>query len=434
MAEETKANVQEIHIPDTGDADQVLVVELCVAPGDQVAADDALIVIESDKASMEVPASVAGVVRELLVNLDDEVREGQSIARIEASEEHTAAAAAKPPEPAEQPPKPASRPAAPPDPAPPPPAAQAETLRQASPTATADVYAGPATRRLARELGVDLRAVSGTGARGRIVKDDVKRHVKAVMTAGATGLPRLPEIDFARFGEIEAQPMSRTRVAGARNLHRSWLNLPHVTQHERADVEALEALRASLRSEAQARGLRLSPLAFIVRACCLALKEFPTFNASLDASASHFILKRYYHIGMAVDTEQGLIVPVIRDAAARDVWDLAREIAHLADRARRGRLKMDQLQGGTFSISSLGAIGGTGFTPIINAPEVAILGIGRLSTAPVWDGEVFEPRRQLPLSLSFDHRAINGAEAGRFLACLAELLGNPARLLDPPLY
>ncbi|MDE0274223.1 MAG: 2-oxo acid dehydrogenase subunit E2, partial [Gammaproteobacteria bacterium] len=294
--------------------------------------------------------------------------------------------------------------------------------------AGAPVYAGPATRRLARELGVDLSEVAATGARGRIVKDDVKAYVKQRLTSGDGALPRLPTIDFSRFGETETMPLSRIRTAGAQNLHRSWLNLPHVTQHDEVDVTELEAHRAGLKAEAAERGASLSPLPFLIKACCLALKEFPTFNASLDASGSQFILKRYYHIGIAVDTEQGLLVPVIRNADAKGVWDLAEATADLAEKARSQRLAMHELQGGSFSISSLGAIGGTGFTPIINAPEVAILGVGRLTTKPVWDGEGFVPRKMLPLSLSFDHRAINGAEAGRFLAHLAGVLGNVSLL------
>ncbi|MDD9961759.1 MAG: 2-oxo acid dehydrogenase subunit E2 [Gammaproteobacteria bacterium] len=424
--------IQEIRIPDIGDAEDVVVIELCVAPGDQVEADDALIVIESDKASMEVPAGVNGVVEALLVAIDDEVVEGQAIARIEraagepaappapaTAKASAAAKAAKPQEPPSKQPQPA--------PAPPPTAQPAERPAAQRPSG-GPVYAGPATRRLARELGVDLSEVAATGARGRIVKDDVKAYVKQRLTSGDGALPRLPTIDFSRFGETETVPLSRIRAAGAQNLHRSWLNLPHVTQHDEVDVTELEAHRAGLKAEAAERGVSLSPLPFLIKACCLALKEFPTFNASLDASGSQFILKRYYHIGVAVDTEQGLLVPVIRNADAKDVWDLAEATADLAAKARNQRLAMHELQGGSFSISSLGAIGGTGFTPIINAPEVAILGVGRLATKPVWDGGDIAPRRMLPLSLSFDHRAINGAEAGRFMAHLAGVLGNVSLL------
>ncbi len=413
---------QEIRIPDIGDAEDVVVIELCVAPGDRVGPDDALIVIESDKASMEVPAGVGGVVEALLVTIDDTVVEGQSIARIEAE---AGAAAASPAKPVTERTKPEAPPPKRPQPvSAQPPVAQAAE-RPAPPRAPgAPVYAGPATRRLARELGVDLSAVTASGARGRIVKDDVKAYVKQRLTSGDGALPRLPAIDFSRFGEVETMPMTRIRAAGAQNLHRSWLNLPHVTQHDEVDLTELEAHRAAKKAEAAERGIALSPLPFLIKACCLTLQEFPNFNASLDASGTHFILKRYYHIGIAVDTEQGLLVPVIKNADAKDVWELAEATADLAAKARSQRLAMHDLQGGSFSISSLGAIGGTGFTPIINAPEVAILGVGRLTTRPVWDGEGFAPRKMLPLSLSFDHRAINGAEAGRFLAHLASVLGD----------
>ena len=389
-------------------------------------ADDALIVIESDKASMEVPAGVSGVVEALLVAIDDAVVEGQSIARIEAVAGEAAASPAKA---AAERTKPQAPPPKSPQPEPvPPPAAQPAQRPAARRAPGAPVYAGPATRRLARELGVDLSEVTASGARGRIVKDDVKAYVKQRLTRGEGTLPRLPTIDFSRFGETETVPLSRIRAAGAQNLHRSWLNLPHVTQHDEVDVTELETRRAALKAEAAERGVALSPLPFLIKACCLALTEFPTFNASLDAAGTHFILKRYTHIGIAVDTEQGLLVPVIKNADAKDIWELAEATADLATKARSRRLAMHEVQGGSFSISSLGAIGGTGFTPIINAPEVAILGVGRLATKPVWDGETFAPRKMLPLSLSFDHRAINGAEAGRFLAYLAEALADVERL------
>ena len=495
---------EEVRIPDIGDADEVYVIELCVVPGDAVGPDDALVVIESDKASMEVPAGVGGVVDALLVAVDDAVVEGQAIARIDAdqktgdaaanadaaestaeiaaeAERAAAASAAKgeraadavkagneaagglsavqaetatssqavpvaalaPKQPAETSagqspqstdPKHSSRPVAgealPHSQLVPPSAAAQPASLEAEESPGARVYAGPATRRLARELGAPLAEVTGSGARGRILKDDVKRYVKGRLTAPSrgSGLPTLPEVDFARFGEIEVIPVSRIRIAGAQNLHRSWLNLPHVTQHDEADVTALEALRTSLKAEASERGLPLSPLPFIVKACCLALQAFPTCNASLDRAAANYILKRYYNIGIAVDTEQGLVVPVLKGVDGKGIWELAAEIADLAAKARSQRLPMNAMQGGTFSVSSLGAIGGTGFTPIINAPEVAILGVGRLATKPVWDQDAFRPRKMLPLSLSYDHRAINGAEAGRFVAHLAELLADPGRL------
>ncbi len=300
------------------------------------------------------------------------------------------------------------------------------------------IYAGPAVRRLARELGVDLARVKGTGARERIVKDDVKAYVKNVMSApsgagregapSGAGIPAIPEVDFSRFGPVEIRPLTRIRAAGAANLQRSWLNLPHVTQHDEADVTELEAFRASLKSDAERRGVKITPLAFIIKACCYALKEFPTFNASLDADARNYVLKGYYNIGFAVDTDEGLVVPVIKGADQMGIWELSEAVADLAGRARDQKLGMDDMQGGSFSVSSLGAIGGTGFTPIINAPEVGILGVARLAMRPVWDGESFVPRKMLPLSLSYDHRAINGAEAGRFVSHLCELLADIRRL------
>ncbi len=299
------------------------------------------------------------------------------------------------------------------------------------------VYAGPAVRRLARELGVDLTEVEGSGTRERIVKDDVKAFVKSFLedkptgrSTGTTGggIPPIPLIDFSKFGPVESSPLTRVRIIGATNLHRSWLNIPHVTQFDSADITELETFRRSLKDEGLAREVKVTPLAFIVKACCYALKAFPTFNASLDAEAKNFILKKYYHIGFAVDTEQGLVVPVIKDADQLGIWELSEEISALAGKAREQKLAIDDMRGGSFSISSLGAIGGTGFTPIINAPEVAILGVSRLTTQPVWNGTEFAPRQMLPLSLSYDHRAINGAEAGRFVVYLAELLGDIRRL------
>ena len=448
----------EIRVPDIGDAENVEVIELCVAPGDGVAPDDPILVVESDKASMEIPAGVAGTVEAVLVGLGDAVAAGQPIARLQVqeapldgeAEEHQAAPAGKAEEPApESHPAQAAQSASPtpeaPDdassgedarpmaeaaasPAPASAASQGLALSGA-PGPGAQVYAGPATRRLARELGVNLAEVRATGARGRILKDDVKRFVKAAMAAGAglrdeggAGIPPVPEIDFSRFGPVQTLPLGRVRALGARNLHRSWLNLPHVTQHEEADLSELEAFRRSLKGEAARRKLKLTLLPFVAQAVCRTLKAFPSFNASLDAAAQNFLVKGYYRIGFAVDTEQGLVVPVLKDAERKGIWTLCAELAELAAKARRQELGMDDMQGGTFTISSLGAAGGTGFTPIINAPEVAILGVARLAAKPVWDGARFQPRQMLPLSLSYDHRAINGAEAGRFLMHLAGLL------------
>ena len=425
--------MSEVAIPDIGDAEDVEVIEICVSPGDEVAPNDALIVIESDKASMEVPAPFAGAVAEVLVALGDRVNAGDPIVRVEGQPDAPVAegeAPGSPRPPAAAKPDAAARAAAvasAPEPAAEPKVPPPAVVPAAS--ATGKVYAGPAVRRLARELGVDLAAVAGTGARGRIVKDDVKAHVKRAFTApaGPSPPPPMPVVDYSRFGEVDEAPLSRLRARGAANLQRAWQHVVHVTQHDDADVTDLEAFRATLRDEAALRGVKISPLPFIVKACVLALREHPRLNASLNAAATAIIYKRYHHIGIAVDTEEGLVVPVVRDAGALGVFALAEEIARLAAAARERRLKPEEMQGGSFTVSSLGALGGTGFTPVVNAPEVAILGVGRAQTRPVWDGAAFAPRKVLPLSLSYDHRAINGAEAGRFVADLRELLGDVRR-------
>ena len=424
----TKATL-EIRVPDVGEATNVVVIEVAVAPGDQVSESDLLVVVESDKASMEIPANHRGRVRSVHVAEGDEVEEGTLLVTLEteaplADAEPSAERSAEPS--AERSAEPSAEAA---------PAEDEAPRRPAEETSAGPaVYAGPAVRRLARELGVNLAEVQGSGGRGRIVKDDVKSFVKSRMSGsapsagGGVALPVISLPDFSRFGETETLPMSRIRVRGAENLHRSWVNLPHVTQHDEVDVTDLEQFRKSLKVEAESRGVKITPLAFIIKACCHALKLFPTVNASLDTAAGTFILKRYYHIGMAVDTEEGLVVPVIRDADRKGIWELSEEIVALADKARAQKLSMNDLQGGSFSVTSLGAIGGTGFTPIINAPEVAILGISRMTTRPSWNGSEFEPRQMLPLSLSYDHRALNGAEAGRFVSSLGELLRDIRRL------
>tara|TARA_A100001037_G_scaffold302750_1_gene335043 strand:- start:7112 stop:8764 length:1653 start_codon:yes stop_codon:yes gene_type:complete len=415
----------EVRVPDIGDAADVTVIEVAVVTDQEVTADDLLVVVDSDKASMEIPAGHAGRVLEVHVSEGVPVVEGTLLATIAAEGQ---APVQPEPEPA-APREPAVRaePGAPVE------AAAHERPGRVPDAATrsvgSSIYAGPAVRRLARELGVDLSGVSGSGSRGRIVKDDVKSFVKNAMTQSPASVAVVPvEIDFSRFGEVETVVLSRVRAAGAVNLQRSWSSIPHVTQHDEADVTEMETFRASLKPEGERRGVKITPLAFIIKACCYALKEFPTFNASLDGAAKNFILKRYYHIGFAVDTPEGLLVPVIKDADQKGVWELSEEIARLARDAREQKLALNDMQGGSFSVSSLGAIGGTGFTPIINAPEVAILGVARLAMRPVWDGEQFVPRNMLPLSFSYDHRAINGAEAGRFVSYLSELLGDIRRL------
>ncbi|MDE0179531.1 MAG: 2-oxo acid dehydrogenase subunit E2, partial [Gammaproteobacteria bacterium] len=412
----------EIRLPDVGEAENVSVIEVAVAEGQTVAVDDLLVVVESEKASMEIPSPFAGTVVEVAVGEGDDVEEASLLVVLEAERTAglpSAAVSTSPPE--AQPVEPAV-PATAPEPIESPPDRVATTAK---------VYAGPAVRRLARELGVDLATVNGSGARGRIVKDDVKSFVKHTLaTPAATGLAIAPmePVDFSRFGEVEIVPLSRIRARGAVNLHRSWQNVVHVTQHDDFDVTDLEAFRASLKDEAAAEGVKLTPLPLIMKACVRALEQHPQFNASLDPGVTSLILKRYHHIGFAVDTEDGLVVPVVRDAGGKGVYELAKEIARLSEAARTKKLKPEEMQGGCFTISSLGAVGGTGFTPIVNAPEVAILGVARLDTRPVWDGTAFVPRKILPVSLSYDHRAINGAEAGRFVVDLGKLLSDFRRL------
>ena len=415
----------DVLLPDIGDAKDVIVIEIAVKSGDVVAAGDLLLVVESDKASMEVPSPSAGTIAALHVVLDQAVNAGDRLLTMKPAGAASAQPAANAPTPSKAAEKPAAVAAA----------SLPVASDQPAVSSGADVYAGPAVRLMARELGVDLSQVKGSGSRGRIVKEDVQGFVKARLKApvqkavSGSGIPSIPTVDFAKFGPVDIEPMSRIRRAGAENLHRSWLNVPHVTQQDDADITALEEFRKSLKAEAERRGVKVTPLSFLVRACCAVLKEHPRFNASLDANKENFVLKRYYHIGFAVDAPDGLVVPVIRDADRMGIWELSTAINELADKARRGKLGMNDMQGGTFSISSLGALGGTGFTPIVNAPEVAILGVSRLVTKPQWNGREFLPREMLPLSLSYDHRAINGAEAGRFMVDLCGVLGDLRRLI-----
>lgn len=435
-AVDAEVRTLEVMVPDVGDATGVVVIEVAMQPGQRVEVNDLLVVLESDKASMEISAETAGEIIEVCVAEGDEVEQGSLIAKVrvldgapplDESPPEDRADVAEPSQP--EPPVSAT---------PPPPALAAAPLAdsdKARPrTDRPKVYAGPATRRLARELGVDLVEVPGTGQRNRIVKDDVKAFVKERLTKGPTltgsggALPALPEIDFARFGPIRTVPLSRIRRRGAVNLAASWINLPHVTQHDEADITDLEDFRQSLREEAQLRGVRVTPLAFIVKACCKVLTAYPEFNASLHSDGQDLIMKDYINIGLAVDTPEGLVVPVIKAADEKDIWTLSEEVALLAEKARDKKLGLEDLAGGTFSISSLGALGGTGFTPIVNAPEVAILGVAKLATKPVWQGERFVPRKILPLSLSYDHRVINGADGGRFMLRLIEYLSDIRRL------
>ncbi|MGA1462248.1 MAG: 2-oxo acid dehydrogenase subunit E2 [Steroidobacteraceae bacterium] len=424
-----------VTVPDLGDFDQVEVIEVLVAVGDAVDLETPLVTLETDKATMDVPSSAAGKVVEVLVSRGSRVAKGDPLVAVEGSAQPAVAPPVKAP-----PPKPAPTPETPPAPAAPPPSRP--TARVETPSGTlppieeagfARAYASPSIRRLARELGVDLGRLRGSGAKGRITVEDVKAYVKSVMegrVSTGSALPSVPTVDFAAFGPIEIQPLTRIqRISGPR-LHASWVNVPHVTQHEEADITALEALRASLKGEAARREVKLTPLSFLMRACALVLKEFPRFAASLDPSGQNLVMKGYVHIGFAADTPGGLVVPVMRDVDRKGVYEIAAELGELSARAREGKLQAAQMQGACFTLSSLGGIGGTAFTPIINAPEVAILGISRARVAPVWDGQAFQPRTLLPLSLSYDHRVIDGAAAARFVVALAGRLARPESLIE----
>jgi pyruvate dehydrogenase E2 component (dihydrolipoamide acetyltransferase) len=421
---------QTIEVPDLGDFEEVDVIEVHISPGDKVGLDDELITLETDKATMEVPAAAAGTIRSVLVAVGDKVSKGSAIAVIDAeataapAEPATAASASPPPPPAM--PQPAAATPAP---------ARSRELPPIDEAGFSKAHASPSVRKLARELGVDLVQVKGTGTRDRILHDDVKAFVKAILTGGglpAAGpmLPEVPKVDFAKFGPIDAQPLTRIQKISGPRLQASWINLPHVTQHDEADITELEAKRQELKGPAKEKGISLTPLAFIMKACIAALKEFPKVNASLGADGESLVYKQYYHLGFAADTENGLVVPVIRDADAMDVYELASELGALSKAAREGKLKADQMQGASFTISSLGGIGGTAFTPIVNAPEVAILGVSRSSMQPVWNGSEFEPRLMLPYSFSYDHRVIDGAYAVRFTTFLAQELADVNKLLE----
>ena len=421
----------EIRVPDIGEAKDVVVIELLVAPGTSVAADDPLIVLESDKASMEITSSVDGVVETLDVTLDQPIDQGDLVATIRTTTVSTPLEA----KPVERSDRTKPRPSVTESEASQPAKVDPNTtpIQDGSRDSQRLVYAGPAVRRLARELGVDLTQVDGTGSKGRILKDDVQDYVKQILTSGVqqASLPEVHYPDFTQFGAVELKPLSRIRTVGAQNLVKSWLNVVHVTQHDSSDVTNLESLRKQLNNEAVLRGedIKLTPLPFIIRACVLALKKYPQFNASIHPSLDKVVLKKYLHIAFAVDTDEGLVVPVIRDADQKKLTELASEIRTLSDAARRRRLNPNQIAGASFTISSLGSLGGTGFTPIVNAPEVAILGVARVETQPRWSGQRFEARRTMPLSLSYDHRAINGAEGGRFLVEVCEGLRDVRRLV-----
>lgn len=427
------AEEQEIKVPDIGSAGKARVIELMVAVGDQVQAEDSLLTLESDKASMEIPSPVAGEITEVLVRLDAEVGTGDLIFKIKTQ---VAASEAEATPDTTAPATESMTPAEPIDTA-----TSVSVAPISQPTkpakAKSQVHAGPAVRKLAREFGVDLGLVTATGPHDRIVKEDVQLYVQTVLSkqkaasgeALGAGIPPIPEVDFSRFGEVEEVAMTRLQQIGATNLHRSWLNVPHVTQFESADISELEKFRVAQKVVAEQAGVKLTILPFLLKACAHLLKEMPDFNSSLAPSGTALIRKKYVHLGFAVDTPEGLLVPVIRDVDQKSLLQLAAEAAELADKARNKKLSPDQMQGACFTISSLGHIGGTGFTPIVNAPEVAILGVSRATMQPVWNGKKFKPRLLLPLSLSYDHRVINGAAAAQFTRRLSDLLAEIRSLL-----
>ncbi|WP_193452267.1 dihydrolipoyllysine-residue acetyltransferase [Pseudomonas nitroreducens] len=419
--------VETIKVPDIGNG-QGEIIELMVKVGDSIEADQSLLTLESDKASMEIPAPRAGVVKAIKVKIGDTLKEGDEILELEVAASAAPTAAQDTAQPAPEPSARNEQPKAP----------EAAPVGAPSRDGT-KVHAGPAVRMLAREFGVDLAQVTGTGPKGRILKEDVQLFVKeqlqrsksgaAAGAAGGAGIPPIPEIDFSKFGEIEEVAMTRLMQVGASNLHRSWLNVPHVTQFESADITEAEAFRIAQKAAAEKAGTKLTILPILLKACAHLLRELPDFNSSLAPSGKALIRKHYVHIGFAVDTPDGLLVPVIRDVDKKGLLQLALEAAELAEKARTKKLSADAMQGACFTISSLGHIGGTGFTPIVNAPEVAILGVSKATMQPLWDGKAFQPRLMLPLSLSYDHRVINGAAAARFTRRLGEVLGDIRSLL-----
>jgi pyruvate dehydrogenase E2 component (dihydrolipoamide acetyltransferase) len=441
-------SIVEVKVPDIGDFKEVEVIELMVKPGDTIKVDQSLVTVESDKASMEIPSSHAGVVKEIKIKVGDKVAEGSLVLTLEEAEGAGAAApaaaapapAAAAPAPAAAAPAPAAAPAAAAAPAP---AAAAPAASSGPAPSFASAHASPSVRKFARELGVDLGKVTGSGPKGRITQQDVQGFVKGVMAAGPTAAPSAagggagmnllpwPSLDFSKFGPTESKPLARIKKISGQNLHRNWVMIPHVTHFEDADVTDLEAFRVeSNAAYAKAKSpTKLTMLAFVIKASVAALKKFPAFNSSLDEPNGALIFKQYYNIGFAADTPNGLVVPVIKDADKKSISQIAAEMGELSAQARDGKLSPSNMQGATFTISSLGGIGGTAFTPIINAPEVAILGLSKSAMKPVWDGSTFQPRLTLPLSLSYDHRVIDGAGAARFAAYLADVLADLRKTL-----
>ncbi len=434
-SETSETGEQEIPVPDIGGAEGVEVIEVCVKEGDEVSEGDSLIVLETDKASMEIPAPASGKIKSIALKEGDKVSQGDLIGVMEGKASKSKSTSEKPKqekkeEKSERSEKASKETSSSPATAT---AAEAEVLNGP------DVYAGPAVRRLGRQLGVDLEKVKGSGPRGRVTKDDVRSYVKNIVSAQQSGgaastatggaIPAVPKVDFSKFGEVEMEKMSKIKRLTADNMVRSWLNVPHVTQWDDADITELENFRQGLKAEAEKRGTKLTPLPFLVKACAAALQAEPSFNVSIHHDGEHIVHKKYVHIGLAVDTPNGLVVPVIRDVDKKGLWELTEEINSMAKKAREGKLKSADMQGGCFTISSLGAMGGKGFTPIVNTPEVGILGVSKSQMKPVWNGSEFVPRNMLPVSLSYDHRAVNGADAGRFLTYLVSVIGDIRRLL-----
>ena len=424
-----------IEVPDLGTDDEVEVIEISVAVGDSVSVDDTLLTLESDKAAMDVPAPVAGVIEELLIVIGDKIKTGSPIARISAAGSEEALSVSPPEakpesdEPVEQDAPPAA------------PKVDSKSIPSASPASPSKapavapapsggkVYAGPAVRKLARELGVDLVLVAGTGSKFRIIKDDVHDYVKAKINAPASansgaGISAIPDIDFSEFGEVEEVPRSKLHKLTATNMHRNWLAVPHVAQFNEADITDLEAFRADIKAEAEKKGVKMTLLPFLLKACAKALEEYPQFNVSLHSSGEYLIQKKYINIGVAVATEAGLLVPVIKNVDKKSLWELAAEVIELSDKAKKRKLTLEEMQGGCFSISSLGAIGGTGFIPIVSPPEVAIIGVSKTQIKPVYIEGEFQPRKMLPFTLAYDHKAVNGVDGGLFATYLAKLLGD----------
>lgn len=447
-------STQEIKVPDIGDFESVDVIEVLVKPGDHISAEDPLITLESDKATMDVPSPKSGVVKEVLISIGDKVAEGSVVAVLNSDSNsntppedsattipNTASVSESEIKPSEAEPPSKSLPAPAEKSTPAPqnelPVPSVKTGGPRTPTETGQSssplpHASPAVRRFARELGVDLSQVKGSGPRERILEEDVQGFVKHAIshnTGSQIGLPKLPDIDFGKWGSIDLQPLSRIKKIAGKHLHQAWSSIPHVTHHDETDITDLEAFRKSLKIENEGSGIRITLLAFIIKAVVNALKAFPTFNASLSTNGENLILKNYFNIGVAVDTDDGLVVPVIKEVDQKGVLEIAKLLGDLSERARSGKLKSDELQGGCFSISSLGGIGGMSFTPIVNMPEVAILGLTKARIKPVWNGTEFSPRLMLPLDLSYDHRVIDGAEAARFTAHLVQVLEDSRRLL-----